>query len=156
MSGTYPNPLIYTDADFRSAFPKFADVSTYPADMLQNQFTIGTDYISATNWGSLRDASRQQALYLMTAHLQYMSDAVMSSENPDGSAPGIVTMGQIDKIKVMIAAPPGKSNFSYWLNQSPYGQQLLALLSLVSVGGFYFGGRPELAAFRRVGGFFGR
>lgn len=149
MSGTvYPNPLVYTDADFRAQFTAFQDTECFPTSVLQMWFGVATDYISANNWGYLRDASRQQALYLMTAHLQYIQDAI----NADGDAPGIVTMAKVDKVEVQLKPPPSNTPWSYWLGQSPYGQALLALLSVTSVGGMWIGGRPELAAFRRVGG----
>lgn len=157
MSGTvYPVSLIYTDADFRAQFPYFSDVNCYPTATLQMWFGLAGDYISNQNYGIMRDGQRQYALYLMTAHLQFISDGINSPDNADGSASGIVTQARVDKTQVTIQAPPGKTAFAYWLNQSPYGQQLLALLSMLAVGGFYGGGRPELAAFRRVGGFFGR
>lgn len=49
-----------------------------------------------------------------------------------------------------VAAAPGTTSYTYWLNSTPYGQQLAALLARCSAGGFYVGGLPERAAFRSV------
>jgi hypothetical protein len=51
-------------------------------------------------------------------------------------------------------APPAANAWQYWLNTSPYGMQLLALLQAKGVGGLYVGGLPERDAFRKVYGVF--
>jgi hypothetical protein len=144
--------ITYTDADFRAQFPYFANTTLYPEVVLQMYFTMGTAYVQNLNIGCLTTAQRQLALYLMTAHLQAMFTAIVAD---NGSAPGVVTEAQIDKIRVSIQPPPDPNEWTYWLNQTPWGQQLLALLSAASVGGFYVAGRPELRAFRRAYGRFG-
>jgi hypothetical protein len=147
----YPNPLVYTDADFRTAFPFFANTITYTEASLQLWFTQGTSYISAYNRGWLRNKNRQLALYQMTAHLAALNDIIVAENN---AAPGLAVAARIDKIQVTLMPPPVKSQFQWWLNLTPYGQQLLALLQVRSAGGWSVGGTPELAAFRRVGGVF--
>lgn len=147
----YPNPLVYTDVDFRVAFPFFANMTTYPQASLQNWFTQGTSYVSAYNRGILRNVNRQLALYQMTAHLAALNDIIVAEA---GAAPGLVVSAKIDKIAVTLKPPPSKTQFQWWLNLTPWGQMLLTLLSVRSAGGWNVGGTPELAAFRRVGGIF--
>lgn len=84
------------------------------------------------------------AIYLMTAHLIAISNQIAA-----GGTSQLVQAATIDKVSVTLTPPPVKNQWQWWLNTTPYGQQLLSLLQLVSVGGYYVGGRPELAAFRR-------
>lgn len=149
MSGTF---LEYDDAVFRATLPFFADTTVYPEAAMQQNFTNGISYISNYNRGTLNGPSRQLALYLMTGHLAALNDLIIAQ---DGSVPGLITNAVIDKVQVTIQPPPSKNQFQYWLGLTPWGQQLLALLSVKSVGGFYVGGQPETAGFRRVYGGFG-
>jgi hypothetical protein len=148
VSGT----LTYNDTDFRTQLPFFANTSTYPQANLQEFFNLATEYVSAQTSPLFAVAGQQSALYLMTAHLQALYTAIVANL---GAAPGVTVNATIDKIKVQIQPPPSKTAFTYWLNQSPWGQQLLALLSVNSVGGYSMGGRPGLGAFRNAWGGFG-
>ena len=89
-------------------------------------------------------------LYLMTAHLTYLQDSMTD----DGDI-GITQSASVDKVSISLAMPPyGTSPWKFWLNSSPYGKQLLALLTVVSVGGKYIGGRDEIGSFRKARGRF--
>jgi len=128
---------------FRAAYPAFSDSTTYPDSLLQMYWDTGTCYISDENYGWLQDACRQLALNLMTAHLTYLSTLINV-----GKSGTIKQSATIDKVTVTYVPPPiNDSEFDWWLNTSPYGQQLLSLLQVQSVGGFYVGGSPERAAF---------
>ncbi len=85
----------------------------------------------------------------MTAHLAKIGDMIAS-----GEAPSIVNASTIDKISVTLTPPPAKNQFQWWLNTTPYGAQLLTLLSMAAVGGIYTGGSPERSAFRGAYGRF--
>lgn len=135
-------PLTFNVTAFRTQFSVFANDATYTNDMLLGWWNVASLYISPCNYGWLYGASRAQALNLMTAHLASLNDMIRAGETP-----GIVIDSQIDKIRISLEPPPGKSQFDYWLNQTPYGQQLLALLSIKSVGGMIVGGSPQRAAF---------
>jgi hypothetical protein len=150
-------PLVFTYSDFVSMFPAFANPIQYTSAALEMQFTLASNYISNVDYGgNLTGAALQSALYLMTAHLQASNDLIAAN---DGGAPGIVTEATVDKVKVVLVPPPVKdSAWRYWLNQTPYGQSLLALLTVQAVGGWFVpggvAGGGELGAFRRVGGRF--
>lgn len=145
--------IVYDDAAFRAMFaPAFSDTTLYPESQLANFFSRATSYISPEDYGFLQSADRTQALYLMAAHLQALS--TMIAQN-NGASGGFVTQATIDKVSVTLQAPPAKSQWQWWLNMTPWGQQLLALLGVASAGGWLVGGLPERAAFRRVGGGFG-
>jgi hypothetical protein len=85
----------------------------------------------------------------MTAHLAAISVLIAA-----GQIPGLVQNATIDKITVGLTPPPIPNQFQWWLNITPYGQQLLAMLQVNSVGGFYIGGLPERSAIRKVYGIF--
>ena len=135
---------------FRISFPAFADVGAFPTATLQSFWDSGA-YIIENNDAALLvpGPARLRCLNLITAHLAALSVIIA-----DGQVPGLVQSATIDKITVSLTPPPLPTQFQWWLNQTAYGQQLLAILQVGSVGGIYAGGSPELSAFRKVGGFF--
>lgn len=128
--------IAYNDTAFREAYPAFAYVVQYPTTTLQAYWDTAAAYVSnrygGCYTGGLTVAQRTLALNLMTAHLVFLSGVIAS-----GNTPGVVTGATIDKVSVTLEPPPAANQWQYWLNQSPYGQQLLALLQVASVGGFY-------------------
>lgn len=138
--------VTFVPADFRVKYPAFAANPPWTDEILQGYFDTATCYIANNGCPCCGDCS-VTSLYLMTAHLAALSVLVAN-----GEVPGYVTSATIDKITVTISTPPAVNQWQWWLNLTPYGQQLLALLQVQSAGGFYFGGLPETAAMRRVGG----
>lgn len=135
---------------FRAMFPAFASTTLYPDAMIQMFYGVAGEFIPPFDaWCGLNGPTLDLALQLLTAHLLY--EFKLQARNQTGK---VVTNATIDKVTVGLLAPPVKDGWDFWLNQSPYGQQLLALLSLKSVGGWSVGGSPERAAFRTVGGRF--
>jgi hypothetical protein len=139
-------------AAFRALFPQFADPAKYPDAALSIQFGAATGYVSADTYGDMTVAARTNALYLMTAHLLAIG-AIIAQNNYQGQV-GIVTGAVVDHVQITLTPPPVKSQWQWWLNTTPYGAQLVALLQAQAAGGFYVGGLPERAAFRKVGGIF--
>lgn len=136
---------------FRQQFPAFANTTQFPNAMLQMYWDMATCYITDIgNYGWLQGDCRQLAINLMTAHLTALSILIAA-----GQTPNLVQNATIDKVSVGLTPPPLKNQWQWWLSTTPYGMQLQALLQTRSVGGWAIGGRPELAAFRRVGGGFG-
>lgn len=143
--------LTFNVTVFRARFPAFDCPTAYPNATLQAFWDTATCYISAEDSPclALSGGCREQALNLMTAHLLALS-AIASS----GQTPGMMNSATIDKISVSLTTPPMRTQYQWWLNLTPYGQQLLALLQIKSSGGWYIGGSPERSAFRRVRGVF--
>jgi len=138
-----------TVEQFRVRFPAFDDPVAYPDDLIEAYFGQAQCYIENDGNACLSDSCLLEAIYLMTAHLLTLRDAMTSGDGAD-----FVTSATIDKVSVTVQAPPERDQWSWWLNKTPYGQQLLSLLSLSAVGGMYIGGLPEGSAFRKVGGIF--
>jgi hypothetical protein len=126
----------YNDAAFRALFPAFANMTAFSQATLQAYWDSATAYISNRNggcyWGGMTLAQQTLALNQMTAHLVALSGLIAS-----GQTPGLLVGATVDKISVTIEPPPSPNQWQYWLQTTPYGQQLLALLQVASVGGFY-------------------
>lgn len=140
-------------AAFRVVYPQFADPATFPDLKLQAQFGLATAYISPEVAGDMPQAARASALDLMTAHLLALG-VIIAQNNFQGQV-GVVTGAQVDHVQITLQPPPVRGQWRFWLNTTPYGMQLASLLEMQSAGGFFVGGLPERAAFRRVGGGFG-
>lgn len=140
--------IVFNASTFRAMFPVFKDTTVYPDAVLQIYWDTATAYVSNQTGGcyiySLKLGQQTLALNLMAAHLAYLNSLIAT-----GNTPGVVTGATVDKVSVTLEPPPSSNNWQYWLNQSPYGQQLLALLSVASAGGFYYGGFPTVYNLRR-------
>lgn len=145
--------ITFNPTAFRAGFPQFADPTAFPDIKLQAHFDLATTYVSADTYGDMTAAARAYVLDLMTAHLLALG-VIIANGNYSGQ-PGIVSASRVGDVQVTLQPPPAKGQWSWWLNTTPYGAQLVALLEAQSVGGFFVGGLPERAAFRRVGGGFG-
>ena len=141
--------IVFVPADFRAMFPAYADETKYPDEMLTTFWEFAKCYFDDEVCGCFSEECWKRILYTMVAHLLYMADAAQQGNS------GLVQSATIDKVSVTQAAPPyGQSQYRYWMNQSPWGQQLLALLSTCAVGGMYIGGAPETRALRKFRGKF--
>lgn len=138
----------FNSVAFRAQFPAFTSTTKYPDGQLSGYFTMATAYIFPSDWGGMSGAQLQLALDLMTAHLAWTNQLILAGNT--SAAP--VSGASIDKVSVSLVAPESKSAWAFWLNSTPYGKQLLALLRILSRGGGIVGGAPEGAAFRGVFG----
>jgi len=141
--------LVLDVADFREKFPLFADPVKYPDSTIEMWWSVATCIVSDEDYGCLSGDCRLYAIYLLMAHIGMINDEINS-----GNTPGYVASATIDKVSVSRMTPQEVNSFHFWLNQTPFGQQLLALLKSFSVGGLYVGGLPERSSFRQVGGRF--
>ncbi len=139
-------------AAFRALFPQFADPVKWPDAALSIQFGAATGYVSADTYGDMPTPVRTNALYLMTAHL--LALGVIIAQNNYSGQVGVVQGAVVDHVQITLTPPPVKSQWQWWLNTTPYGAQLLGLLEAQAAGGFFVGGLPERAAFRKVAGIF--
>lgn len=148
MSTTIPP---FDPAAFRLLFPAFADPFTYPDEMLEGYYVMAQCFITPSClWGC--DDCLGTALYLMTAHLLSTTGNAVTAAM---SGSGVITAATIDKVTVSRQVPATRGNFSQFLIQSPFGQQLLALLSKKAAGGWSIGGSLERQSIRKAGGTFG-
>jgi hypothetical protein len=129
-------------ASFRASFPAFERDDLYPDAMLNGKMFIAKCYIE-DNQLTFTDECRQYAYQLMVAHL--LSIAALVAEGQPGR---LVTSAAEGPVNVSFAEPTNRSNFSFWLATTPYGNEISALLSINSIGDYY-GGTNALQAYRR-------
>lgn len=134
---------------FRTLFPAYADPVAFPDAKLAANFDLATGYVSPDTYGDMPTPARTQALNLMTAHLTALSVIIAA-----GGVPGVEQSSTVGDVSVTMVPPPVRSQWAWWLNTTPYGAQMVALLDAQSVGGFYVGGMPERSAFRKAYGVF--
>jgi len=139
-------PHAFELAAFRTMFPLLDSVAD---EQLAAYWQMATETMTPEDGVLLHGASLQLALNLLTAHLAWLFTKTL----PGGTV-GIVNSASEGSVSVGMAIPPFKSGWQYWLSQTPYGQQLWALLMVQSAGGLYVGGSPERSAFRKAGGVF--
>lgn len=135
---------------FRERFTEFADDAIYTDAALTVNWDMASCFISTEDYGCLHGSCREQAVQLMTAHIQTLMDRAAA-----GQGTALITSATVDKVSVSATPPPNKDQLQWWLNTTPYGAMLWAMLSMMAAGGFYLGGSPEIQAFRGVGGGFG-
>lgn len=134
---------VFPLAVFRELYPQFSGVS----DEAILALSVQAECLVSSHGCGCEDSMWM----LMVAHMLAMRDNASNG----GSPAGTLASASIDKVSVSFQAPPtGTSYFKFWLSGTPYGAELLAMLSRCSVGGLYVGGAPERAAFRIVGGRF--
>lgn len=146
---TGATPFVFNEASFRLRFTEFASPSAYPTPILQENFDAAGCFVANKNYGWLAGCCNLYALNLMTAHLTKLGALIA-----DGQTPGIETQATIDKVSVAMMEPPVKDGWDFWLNQTPYGQALLALLTAKAVGGAYVPGGIGRAGFGVASGAF--
>lgn len=138
--------LVPTVSGFKAQFPEFAAVGDAT---VQLQLDTAQDYISNQNYGFLNGNKRIYAINLVAAHLLKISLAIASGQHIQA-----VLNATEGPVNISFAPPPITNGWQWWLNATPYGQSLLAMLSVNSVGGWYIGGASNRAGIRKPGGYF--
>ena len=116
--------IIITVEQFRTDYPEFTQV-LYPDATVNSKISLAYCYISNLKGQEIDDACRTQAIELMVAHLLTIGGS--TANGGDGSS-GLTISTKIGEIAVTLAQPVLKSQWQYWINSTPYGQQYYALL----------------------------
>lgn len=130
-----------TVSEFRQKFPMFDDTTKYSDSFIQSMIDVAKLYISPEPNCMVSVEMQKQMIYLMTAHLLTLNYQIMQGDM--SSASGQVASASVGGVSVSKAIPNNKTELDYWLNLTPFGMQLLALLSLMTGVGFYVGGQRE-------------
>lgn len=139
------------------ANPTFQLYAAYAQPLLQLYWDNAIVYMSdVANCGNLQDEKREYAIQLLMSHLIFVTNIANTGTGAGGGAgtgagtvPFQMQSATIDKVSVSVTPPPNKNQFQWWLGTSPFGQMLLALLQIVSVGGNYYPGSFGRMGFRR-------
>lgn len=132
--------LVLSTAEFRQRFPSFSDETKYSEEFIQSQIDVAMLYISPGPNCLVTQCQQKQMIYLMTAHLSALNNSLA---NGDSSAGGQIASASVGGVSVSRALPNNRTELDYWLNMTPYGMQLLALLSMLTGIGIYIGGQRE-------------
>lgn len=121
--------------EFIAQFPEFSENPN-----IDRMIGRATNYVDL-HCGYICDKRKQYAIFLLTAHLLSLQNNI---QNGDATG-GVQTGATIDKVSVSIAPPPYSNGFEYWLEQTQYGAELLALINILIATPDYVGG-----SFQRV------
>ena len=106
---------------FRQLFPAFKKLSD---ETITKMYCGVPAYISTVAGAIGLDVKLQErGVYLATAHIAYMA------ANPDKFRQ--MTSASEGSVSASFATPPTKNIRDYWLSLSPYGMELLYILSTV-------------------------
>ena len=106
---------------FRELFPKFKKLSDAA---IENLYCGVGAYISTVPGAiGLTECLQKRGVYLATAHLAFMA------VNPDTFRQ--VSSASEGSVSASFTPPPTKDIRDYWLSLSPYGMELLTILSMV-------------------------
>lgn len=149
--------IIPFDYDAYIANPQFTLYSNptyYPESLLLNYWNVALNYVSNVNYGDICGDKREYAIQLMMSHIIYLTNLTNTGNGfgtGSGGSPGTVPYqmqsATIDKVSVTVTPPPNPDQFQWWLGLTPFGQQLLAMLQIQTVGGQYIGGSNLRAGF---------
>jgi hypothetical protein len=135
--------IVFDIAEFRIKYSIFDGISD---SVVLRAFDSAEMFISNNTSCYLDENRLKYVLYLMTAHI--LQIGIYTASNRGGTA-GIVSSASIDKISVSFESRISKSAFQYFLNKTIYGEEILALFSLWSAGGYYIGGSNSTLGFKR-------
>lgn len=138
---------------FRAQIPFFSDPLIYTDAAIEIYWDIATMYVSNNNCGVLKDKARAYVINLITAHLFNLAEKQSVEDGETGSSLPITSASE-GTVSVSLETPNSKNGFHFWLNQSPYGIEALALIRLKGSIGLYVGGYPVSAHYRRGNGRF--
>ena len=130
--------------EFRLAFPEFSDMDQYPDERIKTAYQESLLYFHQEHEQINEDHCRFMTM-LMTAHL-----LKIGNDEQAGQVQAITTSESVGDVSTSMKPPPGadKSQWSWWLSLTSYGQRLSVLFYQLSIGGFYFGGRRIRSAMR--------
>jgi len=132
--------LTLTVDRFRSDFPSFSDETTHPSAIIQGAINRAYQFVSRKVSAYLMDEDAQMlALELMTAHIKTIGDKIAQGN----SAGGMVGASTVGDVSITLIPPIIKRNFDFWINQTQFGQEYVALLGSQCPAGLFLGGSNQ-------------
>lgn len=120
---------------FRSDFPEFANVTTYPTSMINFWASLGDTMLNTVRWGDLRT----HGLELFVAHnitLQAQDIADAAAGGIPGGG-GLVASQSAGSVSVSMDTTSGAEQDGGNYNLTTYGKQFLRLSRIVGMGGAF-------------------
>ena len=128
----------------RDTFPEVADSETYTDAYLGRFIILAEQFISSQNF-RFKPSVRELAQGYMAMHLLTLSatDASGALKSDTGNAGRVVNSASIHDVSVQMQAVIASDAYEQWLQSTPYGMALLALLTANNPVGVYFVGNPR-------------
>lgn len=122
-----PGVVVFSSAEFLTAYPEFTGVST---PLLQMNFNLSTLNIANCCGSAVSDPTvRQALLYLLTAHLTFLFTPCLANTN---QPPGIVgRISSANEGSVSVSADFPATPESAWFVQTRYGAQFWAITAAI-------------------------
>lgn len=137
--------VVITVSEFREGFPEFSNATKYKDAYITRQINTAEIFISDKNY-LIRPEVRKLAIEYMTAHLIYLENLDANGNFvgwDDSATSGAVTSSHIGDVSVSLQPPIATEEWELWLEATPYGKMLLALLELQVPKALYYPGRPN-------------
>lgn len=139
--------VIFDPAAFKEAYPAFASV---PDALLTEYFNIATLYLSNTDCSIVQDiAKRTTLLWLLTAHIAYLSGALNLVPGTPGLV-GRVSSATEGSVSVSTEYPTNPNNA--WFLQTQWGA--IFWQATLSYRSFRYRARPTVVEGQGYGRFF--
>lgn len=121
----------FDENDFKQYFPEFKDVQNITFCL-----TRAKCYLPPNNSNLPEGEKYKLAVYLFTAHL-----LILQKNIADGQVTaGLPSSASINSVSISMVPPSSSGAFEYWMNQTQYGAELLALLEMEVPVPLLFGG----------------
>lgn len=125
--------MTVTAASFRTTFPEFANVATYPDPQVNFWLAASVSQFNAGRWGTLLDLG----VSLYVAHqvsLQAKAVKAAAFGGVPGAATGPVASKGVDKVNVSYdTGSVAEEGAGHW-NMTIYGQQYIRLARQIGMG----------------------
>ena len=136
------SPRVFHVERFMLSFPSFTEANGYTKEMIARVGRAAMNYVTEWRCGfPLEDPEdREYALFLVAAHMLILRKNADGDMN-DGQTPsgGRVKKATVGAVSVETDAPNSyrSDDYTYWLSQTAYGQELLALLASAAPAGIF-------------------
>lgn len=123
-----------TPAEFREAFPEFADTTKYPDSQVEFWMTVAVSLVNPERWGVLTD----NGIALVTAHhlvIANQDQAVSSAGATPGEVKGATASKSVDKVSVGYDTKSVTIDDAGFWNMSKYGIRYITLAKMFGAGG---------------------
>ena len=140
----------YRDAPFDrdiffSQFPEFKDTNLYPSELVEAAGKRSRFYVTYCQSAHLDGEDRKYVRALMTAHLIVLICRNRQNGGNGGTqggtdgggvggtvgalgGSGIISNASVGGVSVSMSVPDSQNAWAFWLNQTPYGQEIQAFL----------------------------
>lgn len=125
--------MTVTVADFRAAFPAFANPVVYPPDQIQFWLDLGTKLQDPNRWGELFDGGLQ----LFVAHnvaLEQMGQQGGGNGGVPGQVNGPVTSATVDRVSYSRDPSAAMEEHAGHWNLTIYGMRYIRLARMIGAG----------------------